>query len=182
MGKMSQATATQAAGVWTVDKVHSTVRYEIEHNGTATYRGNFSDIDAQLVYGEDGVKITGSVNLDSVDLKDEQQKGHVLSPDFFDAERYPTIDFESTDIQLDNNEVSVTGDLTVKGVSKPVTITGTIGAPGPNLGGTETVAVSLHTTINRQDYGVSWNTELPNGSKVLGDDVYVSVELELVQG
>jgi polyisoprenoid-binding protein YceI len=182
MGTMSTATETQAAGVWSVDKVHSTVRYEIEHNGAATFRGNFSDVDAELVYGEDGVKITGSVNLDSVDLQDEQQKGHVLSPDFFDAERYPTIDFESTDIQLDNNEVAVTGDLTVKGVSKPVTIKGTIGAPGPNLGGTETIAVSLATTINRQDYGVSWNTELPNGSKVLGDNVYVSVELELVQG
>jgi polyisoprenoid-binding protein YceI len=165
MGNMTTATETQATGVWTVDKVHSTVRYEIEHNGTATYRGNFSDIDAELVYGDDGVKITGSVNLDSVDLKDEQQKGHVLSPDFFDAERYPTIDFESTSIELDNAEVAVHGNLT-----------------GPNLGGTQTVAVSLHTTINRQDYGVSWNTELPNGSKVLGDDVYVSVELELVQG
>src|SRR4249919_1493434 len=155
MGAMSTATETQATGVWSVDKVHSTVRYEIEHNGTATYRGNFHDVDAELTYGEDGVKITGSVNLDSVDLQDEQQKGHVLSPDFFDAERYPTIDFESTDIQLDNAEVAVTCNLTVNGVSKPVTIKGTIGAPVPNLGGTETIAVSLATTINRQDYGVS---------------------------
>jgi polyisoprenoid-binding protein YceI len=178
---MSTETA-EATGVWTVDKVHSTVHYEIEHNGAATYRGNFNDIDAELTYGDDGAKITGSVNLDSVDLKDEQQKGHVLSPDFFDAERYPTIDFASSDIQLDNAEVVVTGDLTVKGVSKPVTIRGSIGAPGPTLAGTETIPVSLHTTINRQDYGVSFNAELPNGNKVLGDDVYVSVELELVQG
>ncbi|MGH2907234.1 MAG: YceI family protein [Solirubrobacterales bacterium] len=180
---MTSATeTTAAAGVWTVDKIHSTVRYEIEHNGTATYRGNFGDIDAQLEYGEDGVKITGSVNLDSVDLSDEQQKGHVLSPDFFDAERHPTVDYASTSVELDGAEVIVHGDLTIKGVTKPVTVRGTIGAPGPNLGGTQTVAVSLHTTINRQDYGVSWNTELPNGNKVLGDDVYVSVELELVQG
>lgn len=179
---MTATQTQQAAGTWTIDKVHSSVRYEIEHNGTAQYRGAFNDIDASLEYGDDGVKIRGSVVLDSVDLKDEQQKGHVLSPDFFDAERYPTAQFESTSIEIDGTNVVVNGDLTLKGQSKPVSISGTIGNPGPNLGGTETIAVNLSTTINRQDYGVSWNAELPNGSKVLGDDVTVEVVLELVQG
>lgn len=180
---MSTATETQqATGVWTVDKVHSTVQYEIEHNGATKNRGNFGDVDAQLAYDDDGAKITGSVNLDSLDLRDEQLKGHVFSPDFFDAERYPTIDFESTSIELDNTEVSVHGNLTIKGQSKEVTIKGKIGTPAPNIAGVQSLPVSLHTTINRHDYGVSWNAELPNGNKVLGDDVYVSVELELVQG
>ncbi|MGB0873476.1 MAG: YceI family protein [Solirubrobacterales bacterium] len=179
---MTATQTQQGSGVWTIDKVHSSVRYAIEHNGTAQYRGSFSDVDASLEYGDDGVAIKGSVKLDSVDLKDEQQKGHVLSPDFFDAARYPTADFESTNIQIDGTEVVVDGLLTLRGQSKPLSIRGSIGEPGPNLGGTETIAVHLATTINRQDYGVSWNTQLPNGSSVLGDEVAIEVVLELVQG
>lgn len=178
---MSTETAT-AAGVWTVDKIHSSVRYEIEHNGTAAYRGSFEDVDGKLEYGDGGVKLTGVVKLESNDQKDEQQRGHVLSPDFFDAERYPEATYESTDVQIDGTEVTITGNLTLKGQTKEVTVKGTIGQPGPNLGGTETIAVNLQTTINRQDYGVSWNAELPNGSQVLGDEVKVEVALELVQG
>lgn len=177
--------STQApvtTGVWTVDKVHSSVRYEIEHNGSAVYRGSFEDIGGELSYGEDGVKLTGVVQLASNDLKDEQQKGHVASPDFFDTERYPEATYVSSDIQLDGAAVTITGELTLKGQTREVTVTGTIGNPGPNIGGTETIAVNLKTTINRQDYGVSWNAELPNGSSVLGDEVTVEVALELVQG
>ncbi len=178
---MSTETAT-AAGVWVVDKIHSSVRYEIAHNGTAAYRGSFEDVDGKLEYGEDGVKLTGVVKLASNDLKDEQQRGHVLSPDFFDAERYPEATYESSDVQINGREVTITGGLTLKGQTREVTVTGTIGEPGPNLGGTETIAVHLSATINRQDWGVSWNAELPNGSQVLGDEVKIEVVLELVQG
>ncbi len=178
---MSTETAT-AAGVWTVDKIHSSVRYEIEHNGTAAYRGSFEDVDGKLEYGDDGVKLTGVVKLESNDLKDEQQRGHVLSPDFFDAERYPEATYESTDVQIDGTDVTIKGNLTLKGQTREVTVKGTIGQPGPNLGGTETIAVHLDTTIDRQDYGVSWNAELPNGKNVLGNEVKIEVVLELVQG
>lgn len=178
---MSTETAV-ATGVWTVDKIHSSVRYEIEHNGVAAYRGSFEDVDGKLEYGADGVKLTGVVKLESNDLKDEQQRGHVLGPDFFDAERYPEATYESTDVHIDGTDVTIKGNLTLKGQTREVTVSGTIGNPGPNLGGTETIAVHLDTTINRQDYGVSWNTELPNGAKVLGDDVKIEVVLELVQG
>ena len=178
---MSSQTAT-AAGVWNADKIHSSVRYEIEHNGSAAYRGSFEGIDGKLEYTDQGVSLTGVVDLASNDLKDEQQRGHVLSPDFFDAERYPTAEYKSTDVQIDGQNVTITGELTLKGQTREVTVSGTIGEPGPNLGGTETIPVHLETTINRQDYGVSWNTELPNGSKVLGDEVKIEVVLELVQG
>lgn len=169
-------------GTWIVDKVHSSVRYEIEHNGAAKYRGSFADVDGKLEYGADGVKLTGVVALESNDLKDEQQRGHVLSPDFFDAERYPTATYESTDVQLDGTDVTIRGELTLKGQTREVTVTGTIGQPGPNPGGTETVAVNLGATIDRTDWGVSWNAELPNGDSVLGNQVTIEVALELVQG
>lgn len=178
---MSTETAT-AKGVWTIDKVHSSVNYAIEHNGAAKFRGKFTDIDATLDYTDAGLSITGSVKLDSVDLNDEQQKGHILSPDFFDAERYPTADFKSSSVTFEDGQVVVAGQLTVRDVTKDVTIKGTIGNPGPNLGGTQTIGVHLATTINRKDYGVSWSMDLPNGSAVLSDNVEIEVDLELVQG
>jgi polyisoprenoid-binding protein YceI len=162
--------------------VHSSLRYEIEHNGIAPYRGSFSGVSATLEYGDDGAKIKGTVDLTSVDLKDEQQKGHVLSPDFFDAERYPTADYASTDVQIDGNDVTVVGELTLRGETHPVTVTGVIGDPSANLGGGDSIPVVLSGSINRQDYGVSWNTELPNGKSVLGDTVNVEISLEFVQG
>lgn len=176
---MSTETAT---GTWVVDKVHSSVRYEIEHNGTGAYRGSFEDVDGRLEYGEGGVKLTGVVKLESNDLKDEQQRGHVLSPDFFDAERHPEATFESNDIQIDGTDVTISGELTLKGQTKPVTVKGSIGQPSANIAGGETIAVNLSATINRQDWGVSWNAELPNGNQVLGDEVKIEVALELVQG
>jgi polyisoprenoid-binding protein YceI len=171
-----------ATGTWIVDKVHSSVRYEIEHNGTAAYRGSFEGVDGKLEYGEGGVQLTGVVELASNDLKDEQQRGHVLSPDFFDAERYPQATFTSSEITIDGAQVTVEGELTLKGVTRPVTVTGSIGAPGPNLGGSETIAANLQATIDRTLWGVAWNAELPNGNSVLGDQVRVEVALELVQG
>jgi polyisoprenoid-binding protein YceI len=180
MIEMSTETAT-LQGVWNDDKVHSSVRYEIVHNGIAPYRGSFSGVDASLEYGDDGVKIKGTVDLSTVDLKDEQQKGHVLSPDFFDAERYPTATYESTSIEIDGDNVTVHGELTLKGETKPLTVTGVIGSPSDNLGGSESIGVVLNGSLNRNDYGVSWNTELPNGKSVLGDEVNVEVVLEFVK-
>jgi polyisoprenoid-binding protein YceI len=179
---MSVETTSQATGTWIVDKVHSSVRYEIEHNGTAAYRGSFENVDGKLEYGAGGVTLTGVVDLASNDLKDEQQRGHVLSPDFFDAERHPQAIYKSSEITLNGSDVTITGELTLKGVTREVIVTGTIGAPGPNLGGTETIPVNLQATIDRTDWGVSWNAELPNGSSVLGDEVKIEVALELVQG
>jgi polyisoprenoid-binding protein YceI len=180
MIEMSTETAT-LQGVWTDDKVHSSVRYEIVHNGTAPYRGSFSGVDASLEYGDDGVKIKGTVDLTSVDLKDEQQKGHVLSPDFFDAERYPTATYESTNIEIDGNNVTVHGELTLKGETKSLTVTGVIGEPSANIAGGDTIPVVLNGSLDRTEYGVSWNADLPNGTAVLGDEVNVEVVLEFVR-
>jgi polyisoprenoid-binding protein YceI len=180
MIEMSTETAT-LQGVWNDDKVHTSVNYEIQHNGVAPARGTFPGVEASLEYGDDGVKIKGTVDLTSVDLKDEQQKGHVLSPDFFDAERYPTATYESTSVELDGSNVTVQGELTLKGETKPLTVTGVIGAPTDNLAGGESIPVHLKGSLNRHDYGVSWNADLPNGNTVLGDQVNVEVVLEFVK-
>lgn len=179
---MSTETQTAtAAGVWTIDNVHSRLQYEIKHNGTTNYVGTFDDLDARIDYSGDDVKIYGKVDLTSVDLKDEQQRGHVFSPDFFDVERYPTAEYESSAVRFEDGEVVVDGNLTLRGETKPVTLRGTISEPTANIGGSETIHVSLAGEINRQDYGVSWSLDLPNGKAVLGDDVKVTLALELVQ-
>lgn len=177
---MSTETAT-LQGVWNDDKVHTSVNYEIEHNGVAPARGTFPGVEASLEYGDDGVKIKGTVDLTSVDLKDEQQKGHVLSPDFFDAERYPTATYESTSVEIDGTDVTVQGELTLKGETKPLTVTGVIGSPTATIAGVEAIPVHLKASLNRHDYGVSWNADLPNGKTVLGDQVNVEVVLEFVK-
>jgi polyisoprenoid-binding protein YceI len=179
---IEMSTATEAlTGVWTDDKVHSSIRYEIQHNGIAPYRGSFSGVEATLEYGDDGVKIKGTVDLTTVDLKDEQQKGHVLSPDFFDAERYPTASYESTNIEIDGHEVTVHGELTLKGQSHPLTITGIIGEPSANAGGSDSIPVVLDTVLSRSQHGVDWNVDLPNGKAVLGDAVKLELSLEFVK-
>ncbi|MFY9487069.1 MAG: YceI family protein [Solirubrobacterales bacterium] len=180
---MSEVQEAQApAGSWSIDKVHSTVRFEVEHNSASTYRGSFSDIDASLDYGDDGAQIKGSVKVDSISIEDEQLRGHILSAEFFDAERYPTLDFVSKEFAVENGELVVSGDLTVRGETNPVTVRGTIGEPFTNLAGSTSIAVRLSTQIDRTQYGLDWQMQLPNGNEVLGNDVNVEVELELVQG
>lgn len=177
---MSTETAT-AQGVWTIDPVHSRLQYEILHNGTTDYVGTFDGVDATLDYRGDDVKVTGKIDLTSVDLNDEQQRGHVFSPDFFDVERYPTAEYESTAVKFEEGEVVVEGNLTLRGKTNPVTLRGQINEPTVNIAGSETIHVKLAGEINRQDYGVSWSLDLPNGKPVLGDDVKVTLSLELVQ-
>lgn len=172
----------QAIAVWSVDKVHSSVGYEIEHNSAATFKGSFRDVDAKLEFGDDGVTVTGSVRVDSIDLGDEQQKGHVLSAEFFDAERHPTVDFASTAVRYEDGEAIVDGELTIRGETRPVTVRGKIGEPYENAYGQQGLAVRLGTTIDRTQYGLDWQLQLPNGKPVLGDEVTIAVELELVEG
>ena len=180
MSATAQA-AQQASGVWSIDKVHSRVNYAIQHNSASTAYGSFRDVDATLEYGDDGVKVTGSVKVDSIDLNDEQQKGHVLSPEFFDAERHPTVDFESTAVRFEDGEAVVDGTLTIRGESKPVTVRGKIGQPFENPYGGQNIALTLSTTIDRTQYGLDWQMNLPSGDPVLGKEVKVDVELELVK-
>lgn len=179
---MSAVETQQDTGVWTVDKVHSRVSYEIEHNSAATFRGAFREVDAAVEFGSDGPIVRGSVHVDSIDLADEQQKGHVLSPEFFDAERHPTIDFESTAVRFEDGGAVVDGTLTIRGESRPVTVRGRIGEPYENAYGQQALAISLGATIDRTQYGLTWQLQLPSGKPVLGDEVSVAVELEFVAG
>jgi polyisoprenoid-binding protein YceI len=175
---MSTTTIQQVpAGTYAVDPVHSSFGFAIKHNGVSTFRGQFEQVDARL---EDGV-LTGTAQVESVKTAIPELKGHLLSPDFFDAGQTPTIAFRSTEIRIADGrdgEVEVDGELTIRGITKPVTATGTI-AHGTAISGAEVVGFDLEAKIDRREYGLAWQAELPRGGEVLGWDVVLEVHLEL---
>jgi polyisoprenoid-binding protein YceI len=165
------------AGSYTLDPVHSTFGFTITHNGVSKFRGQFEQVDARL---DDGV-LVGAAQVDSVKTAIPDLKGHLLSPDFFNATEAPTISFRSNDIRVaDDGTVELDGELTIRGVTKPVTAAGSF-ASGVGIRGAEVVGFDLEAMIDRRDYGLDWQAELPRGGEVLGWDVALEVHLELAK-
>jgi polyisoprenoid-binding protein YceI len=170
------------AGTYSSDPVHSSTGFAVKHM-LATFRGSFAAFDAQLTVGEDGRgKLIGSVPVDTVVVKDENLAAHLQSPEFFDGEQYPQITFESTDIAIDGDTATVTGDLTLKGHTERVTATGTIAGPVEDPFGNTKLSLHLETIVDRTAFGLNWNAPLPKGGFMLANDVTLTVDLELVQG
>jgi polyisoprenoid-binding protein YceI len=160
---------------YNLDPVHSTFGFAVKHNGVSTFRGVFEQVDVKL---EDGV-LTGTAQVDSVKTAIPDLKAHLLSPEFFNAEETPTITFRSTDIRpAADGSVEVDGDLTIRGVTKPTTAKGTIAA-GIGIHGSEVIGLDLEASIDRREYGLDWQAELPSGGDVLAWDVVLEVHLEL---
>src|SRR5438477_794211 len=177
---MSTTTFTSApAGTWSADPVHSNVAFEIDYAGTNVFRGGFNDYAVTL---EDGV-LEGSAKVASVDVKDEQLSGHLQTPDFFDAQRFPEIGFRATELhRLDGGKVEGKGELTIKGVTRPVELTGTVSdAPSTDPFGRERLGLRLETSVDRTAYGVSWNAPNQSGGDYLANDVNLIAELALVR-
>jgi polyisoprenoid-binding protein YceI len=168
------------AGTWELDAVHSAVGFEVEYLG-GTFKGAFREIAATLVVADEAVSLEGSAKVASVDVKDENLAGHLQAPDFFDAERYPQISFTGKDISLEGETVKVEGDLTIKGVTHPAEVTGTVTAPLTDPYGRERIGLKLETRVDRTKFGVSWNNPLPNGEAALANDVTVVAELFFVK-
>ena len=165
------------AGTYTLDPVHSTFGFVVTHNGVSKFRGHFEQVEAKL---EDGV-LEGTAHVDSIKTAIPDLKQHLLSPDFFNAEETPTITFRSSEIRIaDDGTAEVEGELTIRGVTKPVTAKGSV-ASGVGIAGTEVVGFDLEATVDRRDYGLNWQAELPKGGEVLGWDVGLEIHLELKQ-
>jgi len=168
------------AGTWTVDPIHSSVGFAIIHNGISTFRSGFSGYEARLSGGEEP-RLEGSVEIASVEIAEEQLRGHLLSPDFFDAERYPQLRFGSSELDLDDDgAVRVRGELEIKGQKHEVAASGRFTQLGADLGGKARVGLSLRATVDRRSFGLEWNAALPSGGQVLDYEVSIAVELELV--
>jgi polyisoprenoid-binding protein YceI len=160
-----------------LDPVHSSFGFGVRYNGLATFRSSFDKVDAQLA---DGV-LTGSADVRSIVIDEPRFKDHVLAADFFDVENTPTITFRSTDIRpAEDGSVEVDGELTIRGVTKAVTATGTY-ATGGDAFGNDRVAFEVQTTVDRREFGLDWQMVKPDGSEALAYDVTISAELQLVK-
>jgi polyisoprenoid-binding protein YceI len=168
-------------GTYVVDPVHSSVTFAIAHNGVATFRSGFGSYEARLSGGEDP-RLAGTVDVTSIEIDEEQLKGHLLAPDFFDAERHPRLRFESSELSVsDDGSVSLRGELEIRGEVREVEASGRFGRLGADLAGSARVGLSLETTVDRRGFGLDWNAELPSGGQVLEYEVSIAVELELVE-
>lgn len=175
---MSTTETFAPAGTWVADPVHSNVSFEVGYAGVNTFRGGFKEFSATL----SGDTLEGSATVASVDVKDEQLNGHLQTPDFFDAQRYPEITFRATDLRRAGTRVEAKGELTIKGTGLPVELTGTIAeSPSTDPFGRERLGVRLETSVDRNDYGVSWNAPNQSGGNYLADEVKLIAELAFVR-
>ncbi|HEY2479220.1 MAG TPA: YceI family protein [Solirubrobacterales bacterium] len=179
---MSTDTVNQKvpAGTWTVDPVHSSVAFSITHNNVATFRSGFDSYEVTLTGGEQP-QLVGSVDVASVDIDEPQLKGHLMSPEFFDTEQHPKLTFTSTRFDVaDDDTVRLAGELEIKGNVREVEATGRFGEIGADLGNNPRVALSLSTAVDRRDFGIEFNADLPSGGQVIEWEVAINVDLELV--
>src|ERR671915_1121733 len=175
---MSSQITRQAlpTGTWGVDKVHSTVGFAVKYMA-GTFQATFSDFDARL---DDGV-LSGSAAIASVQVKDPNLEAHLQSPDFFDAERFPELSFKAGDVGRSGDDLTISGELTLKGHTEPVEINGHISDPAPDPYGGERFGLQLETTVDRTKFGLNWNNPLPSGDPALANDVTIIVDLQLAK-
>lgn len=176
---MSTTTVTALpTGRWTIDPVHSSAAFRVKHLGTTNFKAEFGEIEG-TVDGDAGT-INGSVKVDSIGISQADLRGHVLADDFLAAERYPEVSFVSTSVEpAGDGRLTVNGDLTIKGVTKSVTAEGVLGEEGVGFDGVARHSLELTTVLDRRDFGLNWQAELPGGKQALAWDVTLDVTLEL---
>jgi len=177
MSTTAEQTTSIPTGSWSLDPVHSSIGFAVQYAGVGTFRGTFDEYEATLVDG----RVEGVAKVASVRVDDPNLAGHLQSPDFFDAEQNPELRFVSKTIERNGDSVTIEGEITLRGVTKPATISGTVAGPTQDAYGNQRVAFDVETTINRRDFGIDWNLELPNGDPALADDVKITANLALVQ-
>jgi polyisoprenoid-binding protein YceI len=176
-----ETTETIPAGTWNIDPVHSSVGFSARHMMVQTYRGEFEEFSGQLVSDDSGVRLDASAPVSSVTTRDPNLTGHLASPDFFDAERHPEMKFVSTNITRNGDEATVEGEVTLKGVTKPVTLTGEISGPVEDPYGGTRMGAELAGQIDRRDFDITWNAPLPAGGFALGYEVKLALSIEFTK-
>ena len=168
---------------WTVDQSHSSIGFEVKHMMVSKVKGSFESYTADIEAADlaDLTTATISFNLDvaSINTRSEDRDNHLRNADFFDAEQFPAITFKSTSIEKDGDDYKLTGDLTIKDVTKPVTFDVEFGGKGTNPWGVEVYGFEAETKINREEFGLTWNAALETGGVLVGKDIKIKVELEV---
>ncbi len=177
-------TATTLDGTYVADPVHSSFQFAVKHMKVATFRAGFDEVEATLVAGDEGISLEGRAKVDSVSVTNPPElRAHLVeSTDFFDGHNHPEILFSSTSVDLaEDGTATVEGELTIKGITKPVVATGTYQPVVEDPYGGKRSALELTATLDRREWDLNWQAPLPSGEDVLAWDVTLSVNLELVQ-
>lgn len=168
-----------------IDVPHSQMNFAVKHMMFSTVRGTFTKFDGTIVVDYDNPansKVDVTIDASSVDTRDEKRNAHLHSSDFFEVEKYPNLTFKSTRIDFKSDEdFTVYGDLTIRGVTQPVAIEAELTGHGTNPWGADVAGFEGKTKINRKDFGLNWNTALEAGGVLVGDEIKITMELEVVK-
>jgi polyisoprenoid-binding protein YceI len=168
------------AGTWKVDHIHSDIRITARHLMVAKVRGTFEDFDAEIVVGEDPVDSTVKIEAkaSSVTTGTTDRDNHLRSPDFLDAEQFPLVTFESTSLRPSGENWKLTGDLTIRGVTRPVTFDLVFEGAATDPYGNIKAAFSAIGEIERRDWGLTWNVPLENGGMLVSEKFQIEFDIE----
>lgn len=181
MSTITETRQALPAGTWQLDGAHSQVGFAVDYL-VGTFRGSFSPVDATLEVGDDGAAtLAGKVRAESIKVQDENLNAHLLSPEFFDAERAPELTFASAAVERSGDEIEIRGDLTIKGTTQPLELRGSIVDPITDPFGRERIGLALTGTVDRTAFGLNWNAPLPNGEPALANDVTLTAELYFIK-
>lgn len=168
---------------WTVDQSHSSVGFEVKHMMVSKVKGQFESYTAEVEAADltdlTSASIAFKLDVASINTRNDDRDNHLRSADFFDVENNPTIEFASSSITKDRDNYRVTGDLTIKEVTKPVTFSVEFNGKGTNPWGVEVYGFEAEAKINREEFGLTWNAALETGGVLVGKDIKINVELEV---
>lgn len=172
-----------AAGSWRIDPVHSTVGFEIRHLGISTFAGRFTGFEGALVFSESGLEaVRGSIDMASVDVVEPQLSAHLGSEDFFDTANHPAGRFEATAVErLEDGRYTVRGDLELRGVARPVELSVTVEGSGVDMAGNEKLSLAAEGSLDRTEYGITWNSRLENGALLLAERVRLVLRIQAMR-
>ena len=173
--------STTLSGNWDLDVAHSTIGFAVKHMVVSTFRGRFERYRAAVETVDGRPRLVGTVDADSIEVKNPDLAAHLLAPDFFDAERHPQLRFASTRIALDGDRIEVEGDLTIRGVTRPVTLAVEVDGAGEDPYGGYRLSLLGRGEIDRFDYGIPFNAKTPNGALVAGEKVRLVLTVEAVK-
>ena len=169
-------------GAYSVDPAHSSVGFEVRHMGIATVRGQFREFSGTVDATGDKPALSGTVEVASVDTGDANRDTHLTSPEFFDVAGHPQISFSSTASEpVEDGKIRLDGEITIKGITKPIELTGVVAEGGTDPWGNERLGLELETTIDRREFDLKWNQTLPNGNLLVSNEVKLLVSVSAVK-
>jgi len=177
------STAVAGTSTWTIDPSHSTVEFVAKHMMITTVKGRFAEFTGTIVADEEnlaGSSVDVTMQTASIDTRSEQRDGHLRSADFLDVENYPEVTFRSTRVEGTKEEFKLTGDLTIRGVTRPITLDVTFGGEGKDPWGGTRASFSAHGKFDRRDFGLTWNVALETGGILVSNEVKINIEAQVV--